>query len=61
MLLLYNDCNDNNKNILLGALKLCYGRENDCDWEECAVDITIWFVDTDEDGLGHVDVVFIVV
>ena len=52
---LNTDCDDTNATTFAGADELCDEQDNDCDTQidEEATDRTVWYQDTDEDGLGN--------
>jgi len=51
-----DDCNDTNPEINPGATEICDSLDNDCDGtidESDAIDVLIWYADTDTDGYGN--------
>ncbi len=48
------DCDDGDPSVNPGADELCNGLDDDCDGDvdEDAVDVLVWFADTDDDGFG---------
>ena len=51
----FDDCNDDNAAIFIGADEVCDNIDNDCDGTidgENAIDASSWYIDQDEDGYG---------
>jgi len=50
-----SDCDDGNNAVFLGAVEYCNSQDDDCDGDidESAVDMSLWYLDFDGDGVGN--------
>jgi hypothetical protein len=54
-----SDCDDTDGTVNPAGVEVCDGADNDCDGavdENDAVDIIVWYIDTDGDGYGNADI-----